>query len=152
MTTTTGLSIPCRLIYTGSKYEDCPNCLGNPYSPGGSIYSGSHGQPFRFGQPCPTCGGSGVRVVESTEDIRLCVIWDYKQFTNLAGPLVGDVGSMIQTFSKMSTTIDKIKQATSIIVDTDIEQYSKHRFSRIGEPNPCGFGASTYITTLWEKV
>lgn len=143
---TDGLTLPCKLIYEGTKYEDCTNCIDNPYSPGGSVYSHGQGIPFRHGQTCPNCGGSGKVLIENFDTLYLAVIWNYQQFINKPPNYVQ--GS-VETLSILSTTIDKIKQANEIIIDTNIEPYQAHRFIRSGEPTPCGLGSSRYITTLW---
>ncbi len=145
------LTLPCKFIYAGTKYEDCPNCLTGPAGGFNSIYSHGFGIPTQ-NIACSVCGGSGKRLVEVEEPtIYLCVIWDYKNFINLSSPISRPDGT-IQTLSVLTKTIDQIKQAQEIIVDTSIEPYVAHRFSRAGEPTPCGLGSSRYITTLWTTV
>lgn len=146
-----GLVRLCRLLYKGTKYEDCPNCLNTVGYDTGSVYSSSHAQSLRHTDPCPVCGGTGIRLVEPTDTLYLAVIWEYKDFIEIERPVYIPDGS-VQTLSRTTETLDKIKQANEIIIDTDIEQYKSHRFKRNGKPNPCGFGTSRYITTLWSPA
>ncbi len=141
----TDVTVPCRLIYAGTRYEDCPSCIGNPAGNIGSVYSAGGPIPNTI---CENCGGSGKRLVEKTETIKLCVLWDYKDFIK---PIRYSRG-MVQTLSDLTETIDKIKQAQEIIIDTSIEPYVSHRFVRDGEPNPMGLGESSFIVTTWKKV
>ncbi len=143
-------TVPCRLIFQGTKVEDCVNCIrpvgggtSNIYHDGGPVH-------FRSGQPCPLCGGASKIISDSTETIFLLVLWNYKDWIGVLNAISRPEGS-VQTISKMST-IGQLKGANEIIIDTDIEPRVKHRFIRDGEPNICGLGASSYITTLWKKV
>jgi hypothetical protein len=146
-----GLSLPCRLVYSGTKFTDCPNCVynsitgksNNTYTPGGPI-------PFYHGT-CPYCAGLGRVAVEATDTpVYLLVIWDYKKWLPMAVPVESPEG-MIQTICSKDL-LPSIKKAKEIIVDTNIEKFVRHRFIREGEPNPAGFGSSDYIVTLWKRA
>ena len=140
----------CRFIYEGTKFEDCINCLLGPSGRSANIYQDGGPIPFRSGQTCPLCGGVGKIISDSTETINMMVIWNYKEWVPMNASINVPEGS-IQTLSKLAT-LDEIKRVNEIIVDTDIESYVKHRFQREGEPNPCGFGASSYVATIWKPV
>jgi aminopeptidase C len=81
------------------------------------------------------------------------VLWNYKDWVGWNG--IPDQSmtpfGQCQTLSKMST-ISNIKNAQEIILNTDIEKYVKHRFQRISEPNPIGFGADSYIVVMWKRI
>ncbi len=143
-------TVPCRLIYQGTKVEDCVNCIRPVGGGTANIYHDGGPVPFRSGQPCPLCGGSGKIISESTGTIFLLPLWNYKDWVGVPNAISRPEGT-VQTISKMST-IGQLKEANEIIIDTDIEPLVAHRFVRDGEPNICGLGASSYITTLWKKV
>lgn len=144
------LTLPCTLSYGITKYEDCQNCVfdsigrksANKYQDGGPA-------PFPFGTICPLCNGAGKRGVESTENISLCVIWDYKEFVNVT--TVNNPLGTIQTIT-FDTNTPKLKRAKHIVVATNIAAYANHRFERISEPQPCGFGSTDFVSVLWERI
>jgi len=145
------LTLPCRFVYSGTKWTKCPNCnfnsqtnkSNNVYLVGGPI-------PFTKGI-CPYCSGEGkIPVEDTTETHNLAVIWDYKKFIPIAEPIKVTEGS-IQTICSMSL-IAKFKKVKELIVDTNIEKYVRHRFMRDSEPNPAGFGSDDYIITLWRRT
>lgn len=149
-----GLSVNCRLVFTGAKFESCPDCinfnpignkLGNPYHSGGV-------GPFINTSMCTTCNGSQKIPVETTENINLIVIWQYKRFT----PVFVQTGVAleqgdVQTFAKKELG-PKLKNCQYIIFDTDIEEYKSHRFVRNSDNIPCGLGQSPFIYTIWKKT
>jgi hypothetical protein len=146
-----GLSTPCRFIYGGTKYTNCPNCVfnsitgksNNTYTPGGPV-------PFYHGT-CPYCNGEGRVAVDATVPaVYMLVVWNYKKWLPMAVPVANPEG-MIQTISSYDL-IPSIKKAKEIVVDTNIEKFVRHRFIREGEPNPGGFGGSDYALTLWKRA
>ena len=146
-----GATVPCTLYYGITKWESCSNCLYDPigrkssnrFQDGGSV-------PFPFGGVCPVCNGAGKRPLIKTENIYLAVIFDYKQFMSMSAPVNNPEG-LIQTIGKKETT-PKIKRAKEIQVATDIAAYSDHRFQRVSEPEPVGFGNSEFVICNWKRV
>ena len=143
-------TVPCRLIFSGTKYTDCTNCIKPVGGGTANLYQSGGPVPFRGGQPCPLCGGAGLILSDETETVFLLVLWNYGDWIGVPNAISRPAG-MVQTISKMST-IGQLKEANEIIIDTDIESRVKHRFVRDGEPNICGLGASSYITTMWSKA
>lgn len=145
----TSLTVPCQLIYSNSKFTECPNCLLNnmtgkssgQYKTGGPI-------PFSAGV-CPYCHSLGRVTDEQTETLYFGVIWDSKQF--LGKFPVGNPNEFVQTVSK-KTTYDEIKRANQIIIDTGITDYTKNKFERVSEPAFVEFGSSSYIITTWKRT
>jgi len=80
----------------------------------------------------------------------LAVIFDYKQFLNMSTPVNNPEGT-IQTIGKKEAT-PRIKRAKEIQVATDIAAYADHRFQRISEPEPVGFGNSEFVICNWKRV
>jgi len=142
------LTVPCRLVYTGSKWTLCPNCLTSPITGRSTnIYNGTGPAPFTQ-STCSICNGIGKLNTQSTEIIYMAVLWNYKDWI---GVQINSPAGLVQTLSKIDT-LDNIKRANEILVDTNIEQYVKHRFQRLGEPNAIGLGASSYVLTMWERI
>ena len=154
------LTVACRLYYGDTLWTDCSNCdfdaihgrSSNRYTAGGPV-------PFPNGQVCPYCSGRGRTEVEQTEEVYLMVLWEMKDWlrTGVLGSLVRAAAantedSYAQTLSKWSTTYDKLKRTKEIILDTSVETSVALRFVRMGEPQPCGLGASNYAVTMWRRT
>jgi len=142
------LTVPCRLIYEGTKFTLCPNCIVSPITGrSAGLYNGSGPHSFTTGS-CPVCNGVGRINDQQTEDLYLCVLWNYKDW-------IGDIAvntpdGYVQTISKIDT-LDSIKRANKILINTDLQTYVKHYFTRSGEPTPVGLGSDAYIFTMWRK-
>jgi len=146
------LTVPCTISYGVTKYENCVNCVydsigqksANRHLSGGPI-------PFPFGGICPMCDGAGKRSVETTEVINLMVIWDKKDFINVATiDNIPDTTIQILTFASNSP---KLKRAKEIIVANNLESYTKHRYVRDSELVPCGAGfTDNFVHCLFKRV
>jgi hypothetical protein len=153
-----GCTVPCRLYFGTTKYNTCESCENLSFNNIGrkstNVSSSGSGVPVYANKQCTTCGGSGLIGVESTEIVYVIPIWDFKQWfnTGLSSGIINarNPAGMVQTFSKIDL-LPKIKKAKEIRIDTNIEEYVKHDFERAGEPEPLGFGESSYIATLWKR-
>lgn len=144
----TALTVPCKLIYEGTKWTLCPNCRISPISGRSTnVYNGTGPVSFSMGT-CPVCNGDGRLQHQTNETIYMAVLWNYRDW--IVEIPVNYPEGHIQTISKINT-VDQIKRANEMVVDTNIEQYSKHIFEREGEPNPLGFGADSYVFTMWKR-
>ena len=147
----TALTLPCTLYYGVTKWESCNNCTYDPigkkssnrYQDGGPV-------PFPFGGVCPVCNSAGKRPVITTDTLNLAVIFNYKDFLQMSTPVNNPAG-IIQTVSKKETT-SKLKRAKEIQVATDIKAYADHRFERMSEPEPVGFGNSDFVICNWKRL
>ena len=147
-----GCSVTCTIVYGDTTFTDCPNCKFDVTTGKSSgIYDSSTGTiPFTFGN-CPFCHGEGRVPNEATESISLCPIYDYRQWYKTINSTTGSPDSMIQTMSAFST-YDDLKRAKYLIVDTAIAESTVPRFERVGEPEPCGLGASSFVITMWKRI
>lgn len=144
-------SRPCLLYFGINKYTDCPNCIFSPvlqrssnrYQTGGPI-------PFSTGQ-CPVCAGEGRIIDEYTESADLAPIYDYRDWMSIASSNVKIPNSYVQTLSKIDT-YSLLVQAKEVIIDTALVSKVRQRFSRWGEPEPCGFGTTCCIATMWRRI
>lgn len=145
------LSLPCKLIYEGSSFVDCVNCNLDPISHK-SINTYKNNGPIFFadGQICPYCRGLGG-IYEEANDIRnLLVIFDYKYWVNFDSKIYNSQGT-IQTISKLED-YPKIKKCNKLIVDTNTHNYTESYYQRNSDPQPAGFGESSYFFTYWKKI
>ena len=147
----TALTLPCTLYYGITKWENCSNCIYDPIGKKSSNRFQDGGPvPFPFGGVCPVCNSAGKRPVITTDTLNLAVIFNYKDFLQMSTPVNNPAG-MIQTVSKKETT-PKLKRAKEIQVATDIKAYADHRFERMSEPEPVGFGNSDFVICNWKRL
>lgn len=139
-------TVACRIIYVGSQLDEIPGTY--TIDPIGGKAPGV----YIHGGPSFNHQRDDVQRDEQTETIYLMPIWDSREWilTPLASALVQTPNMYIQTLSKISTAVT-LRQATELVVDTAIESKVRHTFVREGEPEPCGFGASTHIVTMWKR-
>lgn len=145
------LSLPCKLIYEGSSFTECSNCYLDPishkssnrYKSGGSIV-------FSDGQICPYCRGLGGLYEEAYDTKDLLVLFDYKYWVNFNSKIHSPDG-LVQTISKLED-YQKIKNCNRLVVDTSIQNYTESFYQRNSEPQPAGFGESSYFFTYWKKI
>jgi len=144
------LTIPCTINYGITRYETCTNCLGSTIGrkPNNSYLTGGP-MPFQAGSTCPMCNGTYKRPIETTEDIHLMVIWDFKKFMG-GVPVNMQYGDLVQTMTFLNNTT-KLKMAKELIVATNLNGIMKHRFSRDTEPQPCGFGDNDFVFCNWKR-
>lgn len=147
------LTVPCTLIYENTKLTKCPNCVydsitkksSNRYEVGGPIL-------FISGQICPYCNGLGSLSFKKEEAISLGIIKPvFFGASDLGIDGVNFVDGMIQSLC----TIDlyaKIKNASSIIIDTNLLNIANSKFIRHKDPVPVGFGDNSFIITTWQGV
>ena len=141
----------CRLIYEPKDLE-CPNCFldidtgvsTNIYKPGGPI-------PFTNNTMCPYCQSLGRLRTEETENIRLRVYFDHRQFVKTADTknIVLD-GDTIQIIGYI-TDLPKIQRAKQMVVDTQVEGYKTYMFEPLSAPCPWGFMHDRYFYQFWKR-
>jgi hypothetical protein len=141
------LTLPCRLIYEGSK-ED-PISGGNPVDPIGN----KPPAVFLHGGPRYAMHGDAVEDASSTDTLNLCVIWDSRDWirTVVSESLIAAPNMHVQTLIKIEDLVE-LKRVDKLVIDTDLEGRVRHVFQRASEPEPCGFGASTHAVIMWKKI
>lgn len=145
------LSLPCKLIYEGSKFIECINCHIDPISHKSSnLYKSGGPINFSNGQICPYCNGVGGNYQENTEILNMMVLFDYKYWINFNSKIHSPEG-LVQTISKFND-LPKIKNCNRLIIDTNTQNYTESFYQRNSEPQPCGLGNNSYIFTYWKKI
>lgn len=145
------LSLPCKLIYEGSKFSECVNCHIDPISHKSSnLYKSGGPITFADGQICPYCHGMGGEYQENYEVLNMMILFDYKYWINFNAKIHSPEG-LVQTISKFSD-FAKIKSCNQIIIDTNTQNYTESYYQRNSEPQPCGLGNNSYIFTYWKKI
>ena len=143
----------CKIYYGVTRYETCPDCSANPIGkkPSNAFIGGGYAPVGNTTSGCPTCGGTGKRGIESTEDVTMCVFYDYKRFMPMATVFTVGQDHFAQTLCHISL-FPKLKNANYALLDTAIAGYSTPKFQRMGDPEPLGIGGSDYILTLWKRM
>lgn len=144
----TSFSRTCTIHYPTTKWTACTSCqtsnVGNrgpnPYITGGQ---GTH-----VGI-CSACNGERKVPVPNTESVAMIVLWEYLDFKDLATAVKSPAGN-VQTVCNINK-IQKIRDASFIVFNTDISSLGDHKFTRSGEPTPMGLGSDRYIITNWTK-
>ena len=150
---TTGLTLPCRPVFTDNDTTECPNCYFDSISNRSSNTYRENGPiPFYNGN-CPYCYGVGLIYTDTSLDLSMVVIWNYKDWIGFNGIPDNTLipFGQAQTMSALST-LSSIKRSKELIIDTNLETYTNNRFERTGEPNPIGLGSDDYIVTTWKKI
>ena len=149
----TALTVPCKLYFENTKLSDCPNCVYDPISQRSSnIYQTGGPLPFVNGQICPYCTGAGSLSFSADETVYLGIIkpvffgMDQLELNN-----VTFVDGMIQSLCSISL-YPKLKNASYIIVDTNIVDITNTKFIRYRDPIPVGFGDNSFVITTWQNV
>lgn len=149
----TALTVPCKLVYENTKLQECPNCLYDSIS-GRSSNQYQIGGPIEFvnGQICPYCAGVGSLSYSNDEIIYLGIIKPvFFGMSPLELESVNFIDGKIQTLSNISAYA-KLKNASYIIVDTNIEDLTINKYIRYRDPIPVGFGNNCFIITTWQIV
>lgn len=145
------LSLPCKLIYDTSIFTECANCEIDPISHKSSnVYKSGGPLSFADGQICPYCRGLGGSYTESSETLDMLVLFDYKYWFNFNSKIHNPDG-LVQTICKLGD-FSKISKCNKLIIDTNIQNYTESLFQRNSEPQPAGFGESSYLFTFWKKI
>ena len=147
-----GLTVPCKFEYSGQdNVSFCENCIYDPISKlSTNIYNGTGPAPFTEGTMCPVCLGMGAVKTDSNEIINMAVIFDSKYFLNYSSNAVNISDGMAQTICDISK-LPKIRNANSVVFDTDISASGNYVYYRAGEPTPVGLGQNKYVITMWKK-
>ena len=149
----TALTVPCTLVFENTKLQDCPNCVYDAISRRSSnIYQVSGPIPFIDGQICPYCAGVGSLSFSKEEELYLGII--KPAFFGMA-PLelesVNFVDGKIQSLCNIQHYA-KIKNASYVIIDTNITDLALNKYIRYRDPIPMGFGDNSFIVTTWQNV
>ena len=135
---------PARLIYPSTKWIECTNCSTD-------IFAGSP-NPYLRGKnstSCPVCGGVGKIQIETTEDMTIAVVFNYKKFNNIIPGMVVTPMGDAYTLSEIGT-IKQIKTCKAIVFNTNLEAFNQHLYTRDGEPNPVGLSDPKFLITYWK--
>ena len=147
----TALSVPCTIKYGITNPSFCNNCVFDSVSNrSANIYNNTGPISFPEYSICPVCNGRGMTDSDARETVYLGVIFDSKYFINWNSKTINIPDGAVQTICKVDL-LPKIKNANSIIFDTNLSDYGKYEYIRDGEPNPCGLGDHKFITTMWKK-
>ena len=110
----------CTIVYPPKKIK-CDNCTLKPVGASSTnVYRNGGPAPFNFGS-CPLCGGNGYKEQSITDDIRLRLYWNRRDWLKLAGKLVIPENTDLMIIGNMSDAV-KIKNSVEIIVAKDNQE------------------------------
>lgn len=149
-----GLTVPCLIKYVGAAAPShCNNCVYDPISGMSSnMYNGTGPSFFPDGSVCPVCMGNGVISGNNTasEKVYLAVIFDSKYWLNWSSKTVNIPDGMVQVLCKIEL-LPKIRNASELVINTDISQYGNYAYERAGDPEPAGLYSHDYIISMWKR-
>lgn len=152
--TSQGLTVPCLIRYVGAGTPShCNNCIYDPISGlSSNTYNGTGPSFFPDGSICPVCMGNGtiVNSSDSSETIPLAVIFDSKYWLNWSSKSVNIADGMVQVLCKIEL-LPKIRNASELVMNTDISQYGNYTYERTGDPEPAGLYGHEYIISMWKR-
>lgn len=93
-------------------------------------------------------GSKKFKTVENTEDIKLRVYWNRKDWVKVGEIDIPD--GAIQTIGYLSD-FTSINKAKALIVNSDIDGYREYRFIKAAEPFPWGFKQDSYMVCFWTR-
>ena len=140
----------CELIYPVTKNASCPNCVYSPRERKSSnIYKDGGPIPFPDHTICPWCGGEGRSSRPKTEEIRLRVYWNPRDWA-ISGPVESpDNRAMIIGYM---TDLPKVEKCDRILLNKAVEVYRKWTFERDGEASPWGLAQDRYFRQMLRRV
>lgn len=149
----TALTVPCKLVFENTRLQDCPNCIYDPISHKSSNQYQTGGPlPFADGQICSYCIGAGSLSFSNEEDLYLGIIKPaFFSMSPLELETVNFVDGKIQSLCNIEHYA-KIKNASYVIIDTNITDLSLNKYIRYRDPIPMGFGDNSFMVTTWQSV
>lgn len=144
----TGLTVPCTLVYESTKLQQCPNCIYDPISKkSANLYKSGGPLVFSNGQTCPYCLGNGTTSnYSSEEEVYFALLTNSKDFLGA----VNEANIAAQTICSIKY-LDNIRKCSKIIFNSNISSLSNNIFIRSNEPQPVGLGDNRYIFTNWAR-
>jgi hypothetical protein len=122
---------PCQLVYP-PKNIACNNCVPDPIGNRSSNkYLTGGPMPFPMGGLCPICGGRGVKAVEVSETVNLCIVMNPRKFVNI-GPQIQVTDGMIQT-QGYANILPKVLKCDHLIKSA-VQGYQDFSYKLEGDP------------------
>ncbi len=136
----------CLLVYP-PLVSECPNCIFDIYTGRSSnIYKSGGPISFIAGELCPFCGGEGRSLLPQEETIKLRVYWTPKDWVKVSTLIkVPDADAQIIGYMK---DLQKIENAQSLVLDSDLEGSRRWSMIRLGQAVPWGFQRRYFIQFL----
>lgn len=134
--------INCQLVYT-EKVEEITESVPR-VKQRRSLNIQNRNDPAAFAR-----GSKKYKTVENTEDIKLRVYWNRKDWVKIGEIDVPD--GAIQTIGYL-TDLPKVNKAKSLIVNTDVSGYERYDFVKTAEPFPYGLQQNRYFVCFWSRT
>lgn len=144
-----GLAVPCTLILPSVEIP----CDCSPVAIGGfpGHYT-QHGLPVPvFAGICPNCGGSGFRQVSETEEIRMQINIDPRNFLGVFKPMIVESPQNFLESKARLQDLPSILKCVEIVINTNLQGYTGYRYSRASEGVPSGMFQNKFCHILWKR-
>lgn len=141
------IGVNCTLVYPDKRTE-CPNCKINTI--GGSsinVYKTGGPYPFTVGN-CQYCQGKGFKTENATEDIRLRIYQNPKNWIKVAN--IEIVAGRVQVIGYLSDS-QKLRRAKEIELVSD-QDYQKWKYKLATDIYPHGFGKNRYFLSYLDRI
>lgn len=138
----------CTVVYPAQK-DVCPNCTVVKLASGSTnVYKSGGPYPFTVGL-CPYCAGKGYSETETSEEIRLRVYWNKRDWKKISNNIqIPDAEVMTIGFI---ADMPKCQQASYVLMINEQSNRVAYRFTLAGEPFPHGFGKDHYFIAYWKR-
>jgi len=138
-------------IYYPPKPTECDNCIFDPTTGRSSnIYKTGGPIPFQNHTICPRCGGAGRSTIRTTEDVKLRIYWQPKDWIDIGVKF--DVAYGVAMTIGYMTDLPKIERAEKILLNTNILEMRRWFCKRAGEAVPHGFRQKRYFIQYVERI
>ena len=139
--------VNCKLTF-GTTKSVCINCNFNPITKKSSNTYKTGGPIVFDGSICPYCDGEGYTSLETTENIKLRVYPNRKNWLKIAIPATVKENS-IQTIGHLRD-MSKCRTAKYITANTDVSGHVVYNFQLAGEPIIHGLDKKFFIA-FWNR-
>lgn len=141
----------CQLVYP-PKRTQCINCYLDPrtgrstnrYRSGGPV-------PFPNNTICPWCSGDGRKEKQATENVRMRVYWNPREWIDIGLEEYKKSGNMAQVIGYL-TDLPKLDRANHVILNNPISELIRLRCEREGEAVPYGFRQNRYFVQMMKRI
>lgn len=144
-----GLAVPCTLIHVPQKTV-CSDCGGITIGglPGNFTQAGLPVPPFA--QICGSCGGSGYKEVAQTEEVRMQINVDPKNFLAQFKPMIIEAPqNFLETKARLED-MPAIMKCVEAIMNNLLQGWAINRYRRVSGPVPSGMFQNKFFHMLWQ--
>lgn len=135
--------VNCRIYHKPKRIVcSCAGVTNNRYAHGGPA--------SKFNRGCQYCGGDGFKEEQITENIKLRVYHERRNWIKV-GNLDNLPDGVCQVIGFL-TDLPAIKKCEYIVLNSAVENIQKQKYILYGEAHPHGFGRDRYFLAFMQRV